>query len=149
MDRERRGKARYWRCGRCGAHAMAESALRKVIPAPLWKALWPELRGAATPGSRECPACGRPMDETRDLVGAEGMRLDFCDTCRLVWLDPRELDRLPKTPVAEETALPPEAAKLLAKAYAAEYDEREQMVFGVADLAIRAFVAFLSAFGRR
>jgi Zn-finger nucleic acid-binding protein len=149
MERQRRGPARYWRCGGCGAHAMSESALRRIVPAPLWKSVWPAIRAAATAGSRACPACRKTMEETRDLRDADGMRVDFCDTCRLVWLDPNELERLPKVPVVEEPKLPPEAAKLLAKAYAAEYDERGEMVFGVADVVLQALVAFLSTFGRR
>ncbi|MCK6459431.1 MAG: zf-TFIIB domain-containing protein [Planctomycetes bacterium] len=130
MDRVKRGPARFWRCGGCGAHALSETSLRRIVPPPVWTAIWPGIREARVPGRRRCPACGRAMGETRDLSAASDVRLDACDPCGLVWFDSHELDRVPKVPVPEEPPrLPPEAARLLAKALAEEYDAREATVF--------------------
>jgi hypothetical protein len=151
MERVKRGPARFWRCATCGAHALSESTLRKIVPPPVWAAIWPAIREAAAKGSRACPACGRAMEETRDLRAASGTRIDYCDPCGLVWLDPEELGRFPKVPVPEEPPrLPPEAAKLVAKALAAEYDAREEAVFlPLREFAVAAFWALVVGFRRR
>jgi Zn-finger nucleic acid-binding protein len=150
MARARRGPARFWRCDRCGAHALTEVTLRKIIPPPVWEAIWPAIREAATRGARECPMCAQPMDETRELRDAGSLRVDFCDRCRLVWLDPHELDRMPKVPVAENPAIPREVARLLAQAIAAEYDARAETIFQpFRDCAVGIFWALVGGLSRR
>ena len=73
------------------------------------------------------------MEQTRELPQAAHVRLDICDACRLIWLDPREFEEIPKVPVAEEDALPPEVAQAIARAQVAminaEYDQREEAMF--------------------
>jgi Zn-finger nucleic acid-binding protein len=131
MERVSRGPASFWRCA-CGAHGIGVAALRKLLPRDLWHDVWPGLRAAATRGARACPACARPMDESSGLVAFGGVRLDICDPCQFVWIDPDEFAALPKA------ALPPElplevrqaAGKALAEAMQLEYDARETRLFG-------------------
>jgi len=149
MDRVKRGSAYFWYCQGCGAHALSESALRKIVPPLVWAAIWPAIREAAVAGARGCPACERPMEETREVDDAGSVRVDYCETCRIVWLDSGELAQMPKVPVVESPALSPAAAKLLAQAYASEYDAREGMVFGLAGVAVHVLVALVAGFGSR
>lgn len=131
MERAKRGPAHIWSCGGCGAHVLSESNVRKIVPPPVWAAIWPAIREAAVPGATACPSCGLAMEETREVREAASLRVDWCEACRLIWLDPRELDRLPKVPVAETPRLPPHVAKRLAAAISVEYDEREEGFLGV------------------
>ena len=129
MGRVKRGPAQFWACEGCGAHALAESTLRKIVPPPIWAAIWPAIREAAAPGARPCPSCGKAMEETRKVEQARDLRVDWCEACRLVWLDPNELAGLPKVPVAPTPPrIPHHVAKMLAQAIAAEYDWREQRI---------------------
>ena len=113
----RRGPARIWRCGSCNAHALTDSTLRKMLPEQAWPSVWPAIRNAADRGEHGCPGCGGSMDQTQPLDGIGGVRVDFCDICRIVWLDPSEFDSLPKRPPPEpEAELPPAAAQAMAKA---------------------------------
>jgi len=134
MERTRRGPARLYRCGACGAHVLTDSTLRKIVPAELWSAVWPSLRAATAPSAHRCPSCERSMEQTRVLPKAANVRLDICDRCRLIWLDPHELDEIPKVPVEDEDALPPEVQQAIARAQVAllnaEHDLREEAAYG-------------------
>jgi Zn-finger nucleic acid-binding protein len=121
-------------CLICGGHALTPSTLRKILPREVWPLIWPVLRHAASEGTRLCPLCAAVMDETRELADAGGVRLDICDRCRLIWLDPTEFRRIPKVPVVEEEQMPLEARQALAKAHVelmnAEYDAKLEGVIG-------------------
>jgi Zn-finger nucleic acid-binding protein len=148
MDRVNRGPAHFWACESCGAHVLSESNVRKIVPPPVWAAIWPAIREAAAPGAPACPSCGRAMEETREVPEAGSLRVDWCEACRLVWLDPNELARMPKVPVAETPRLPAHVAKLIAKAIAAEYDERERRIFEpFKEYAVAIFCAFMARRG--
>ena len=154
MERIRRGPARFYRCGACGAHALLDSTLRKILPPDLWSAVWPSLRAAAAPGAHRCPSCERSMEQTPVLPKAANVRLDICDRCRLVWLDPQELDEIPKVPVEDEDVLPPEVRQAIARAQVAllnaEYDAREEAVYAPLLECIAAIlVGVIAGSGRR
>lgn len=147
MVRVKRDRAYVWSCDGCSAHALSESTLRKIVPPPVWAAIWPAIREAAALGARPCPSCGRAMEETREVREAASLRVDWCEACRLVWLDPEELARMPKVPVVER--LPRHVAKLLAQAIAAEYDAREERLFApFKEYAVEIFLALLGSVRR-
>ena len=133
MTAARRGPARFWRCDSCGAHALTDATLHKLLPEAAWTAVWPSLRQATAASAHRCPLCEKAMEQTPELPEAAGIRLDICDTCRVIWLDPTELAKIPKVAV-EEDALPPEVARAMAKAEVElmnlAYDAREEAVFG-------------------
>jgi len=119
-----------------------------------WPETWQDIREAAAPGTRGCPTCTRSMDRTRGLAEAGGMRLDFCGGCRVIWFDPRELERVPKVPVPPEVKLPPDVARAFALAQVElinmEYDAREAAVFEpLKRLGAGLFGALLTAMLRR
>ncbi len=153
MERTRRGPLRFYRCGSCGVHALTDTTLRRILPAELWSLVWPSLRAAAAPSAHRCPACERAMEQTPELPAAAGVRLDICEGCRLIWFDPQEFEQIPKVPVPEEDALPPEVAQAIARAHVAmqnaEYDLREEAILGpVLDLLSALFWAFVGAMQR-
>ena len=131
MTRIERGAAQYWHCERCGAHAMIHSALRKVLVPEVWRKVWPEIRRATHASAHRCPSCRDSMEQTRPLRDIGGIRVDVCDTCDLIWLDPNELASLPKVPV-EDDELSPEMRKALgialAKFIAEGYDARIRLI---------------------
>lgn len=119
------------------------------MPPQVWAAIWPAIREAAALGA-PCPSCGRTMEETREVGEAASLRVDWCEACRLVWLDPEELAQIPKVPVVETPALPRHVAKLLAEAIAAEYDAREERLFApFKEYAAAIFWALLGGARRR
>jgi len=149
MTRFQPGLAWVWRCGSCNAHALTASSLRKVVPGPVWAAVWPVIRAAAVRGDRTCPMCARSLDLTPPLDEAAGLRVDVCDPCQLIWLDPSEFDSLPKRPVPFE--LPPELAREMALAEVElmnlEYDEREAKISDLVKRLFDGIVQGLAAFG--
>jgi Zn-finger nucleic acid-binding protein len=154
MDRTRRGPLRFYRCGSCGAHALTDSTLRRILPANLWSSVWPSLRAAAAPSAHRCPACERAMEQSCELPQAANVRLDICDGCRLIWFDPREFEEIPKVPVVEEDVLPPEVAQAIARAHVAmlnaEYDQREEAVLApILDLVSAILWAVAAGASRR
>ena len=154
MVEVRRGPVRMWRCENCNAHALTVPSLRRIMPGEVWTEVWPAIRAAASPGSRRCPVCEQSMDLTAALPRLGGMRLDICDPCRLLYLDPSELEKLPKVPVEEETdAMPPEAREAMARAmvelYKAESEAREEALFGpIRDSALALLFALARGISR-
>jgi len=132
MARVRRGEAHFWRCT-CGAHALTDSALRRIVQPEVWTKIWPTLRTAAEPSPYPCPACHEAMERTSPLEKAGNIRADICDKCRLVFLDPNELAAIPKVPVPEDHTLPKKQREAIARALVmvqnAEYDGKTEALF--------------------
>ena len=154
MESARRGPARFWRCGSCGAHALTDSTLRKILPQEVWPAVWPSLRHASQPGRSRCPVCDRTMEQTAPLPKAAGVRLDICDACRVVWLDPKELEKIPKVAVPKAVEVPLELRQALAKAQVEvmnlEYDAKMASILGpLQDYAVGILLAFVGGMGTR
>ncbi len=94
------------------------------------------------------------MEQSRELRDADGIQVDVCDACDLIWLDPNELAKLPKVPVEENTKIPLEVrqayGKAMAKALSLEYDAREQkLTETLGQFASSFFWGLLGAFLRR
>ena len=108
MTRVERGAEKVWHCERCGAHALIDSTLRKLLPRDVWQVVWPEIRAAVVPGFRPCPVCTQRMEQTRELPKLDRIQLDYCDSCRLIWFDPEEIRKLPEPPRQEPMGISPE-----------------------------------------
>ena len=100
-----------------------------------------------------CRDCSHSMERTRELSKAASVRLDICDRCRLIWLDPQELDKIPKVPVEEEDALPPDVRQAITRAQVAllntAYDAREDAVHAPFVETIAVFLCALLGFHPR
>ncbi len=95
MTRVERGSGSVWECRGCGGHALIDSTLRKLLPREVWQEIWPAIRAAVAPGRKRCPSCAQRMEHTTELPHLDQIQLDYCDSCRLIWLDPQEREKLP------------------------------------------------------
>ncbi len=149
-----RGPVRFWHCERCDAHALIHSAMRKVLVPEVWRSVWPEIRRAALRSTRRCPSCRQLMEQSRPLREAGGIQVDVCDRCDLIWLDPKELAKLPKVPIEENPEIPLEVRQAFGKAMAEtinlEYDLREGKLAGaISDFTGSLFWGLIGVFLRR
>ena len=56
----------------------------------------------------KCPVC---PDATLAMSNREGIEIDYCPTCRGVWLDRGELDKIIERSAAEQLAQPAQMAQ--------------------------------------
>jgi Zn-finger nucleic acid-binding protein len=148
MERANRGSVQFWRCA-CGGYFIAISSVRRMLPEGMWKNVWPTLREAASPGAHGCPGCGNRMDVTTALAQFGGQSIDVCDRCQMLWLDPTELESMPKRDVAAEIPLEQRQAvgRAMATAMNFEYDEREASIGAPFETLARTVIAFAGVFG--
>ncbi|MHC4939800.1 MAG: TFIIB-type zinc ribbon-containing protein [Planctomycetota bacterium] len=125
LQQLRRGDVKYWRCN-CAGHLIAISSLRRMLPDGMWGAVWPTLRAAVRKGTRGCPGCGRWMETTEAADSFAGRPVDVCDSCRMIWFDPGELEGTPLRKVPPERPLEQRQAigRAMAAAMQLEYDAR-------------------------
>ncbi len=69
------------------------------------------------PGPMTCPHCAVPLV----MSERQGIEIDYCPTCRGIWLDRGELDKIieraaadmapqaPQAPIAPQAPMPPQA----------------------------------------
>jgi Zn-finger nucleic acid-binding protein len=69
-----------------------------ILPETLQRA-WSLTIGRVRKSLLRCPGCARAMN----VVPTDGVVIDMCRPCQLVWFDPGELDALPQRS-AEELA---------------------------------------------
>jgi uncharacterized protein len=65
----------------------------------------------------KCPVC---PDATLAMTNREGIEIDYCPTCRGVWLDRGELDKIIERSAADIVAPRPESSS---RAPPARYDD--------------------------
>src|SRR5262249_47766893 len=77
-----------WTCDRCGGLAVNTSGLNGMLGA---EGVGRFVAGAGRSGTggAACPGCQATM---KDVSAGLKLRVDCCLSCRLVWLDRRELD---------------------------------------------------------
>ncbi|HEU4420164.1 MAG TPA: zf-TFIIB domain-containing protein, partial [Planctomycetota bacterium] len=72
--------------------------LRRLVADPAAKRLWSGTFDATLARVHACAACRKPMLQ---VPLPDGLVLDVCKKCSLVWFDPSELEAMP------ERAVPP------------------------------------------
>jgi len=97
-----------WYCPSCRGRAASVELLRKVIPPAVINALWQHGRSGNYPRKRRCPVCTHHMSEIPIISQGRTEYLDVCATCRFVWFDTGEYERLPKTPPTKPEPQQPE-----------------------------------------
>jgi len=91
-----------WACGQCGGQAMAPGWLRSAMSKDFLRRFWTQAREGEA-GPRDCPSCGRAM-VVLSPTPAGALEVDACSTCRIVWFDPDEVERMIATDDAKPTA---------------------------------------------
>ena len=81
------GPVRGWQCPDCGNFAANASIVKDALGTERFAAIWARLRSGAETGT-PCPACLQSMNATE----LDGLRLDACPVCVLVWFDAGEWD---------------------------------------------------------
>ena len=84
------------------------------------------------PGPMTCPHCAVPLV----MSERQGIEIDYCPTCRGIWLDRGELDKIieraaadvapapPQPPRAPQAPIPPQAPYPPQGGYDPRYDQR-------------------------
>lgn len=105
-------------CRGCGGHAVHRAALRTAAdPAGVGR-LWDALVARASPGALRCPRCAQPMG----AVQHQGVEIDACPPCGLIWFDPKERRASTRAAPAVDTR----AAEASRQFAAAEAEERRR-----------------------
>jgi Zn-finger nucleic acid-binding protein len=90
-----------WRCGTCRSASIGLAVLRRLAPADRVTSLW---NGAWTSAGAEgdgCPSCTTRMRK----LDFDGLALDACRSCMLVWFHGEELRRF--APERQESSATP------------------------------------------
>jgi len=99
LFRSLRAPLRVWACVHCRGCTANLTALRRVILPEALQRAWNLTIGRVRKSLLRCPSCARAMN----VVPTDGVIIDMCRPCQLMWFDPGELDALPHRS-AEELA---------------------------------------------
>lgn len=106
-----------FQCRACGGRMMSLYALREACgDRNFVNMLWQTAQhGYSEPGPR-CSFCEKQMRTVTLPLSGEGIELDLCCRCPMIWFDPHELERIPRPepPEPSQADLPPEAREILA-----------------------------------
>jgi membrane associated rhomboid family serine protease/Zn-finger nucleic acid-binding protein len=105
LGAHRYGPGAIWGCPRCGGSAATLPILRNALARERWRAMQRAVVRATGPSDARCPSCRKPMLG----LGVDGVPLDACRRCQLLWFDRGEVPE-PETP-----DLSPEAAEAAAR----------------------------------
>jgi Zn-finger nucleic acid-binding protein len=126
-----KGQLDFWSCPKGHGLGFTLSEAYGRIQDDEISRIWHESE-TASPGTRTCPMCDRPMlsvttgvDDDEAAEGEAGDRsdsrqvsLDVCREDQLIWFDPGELDELPlDIPNPKPSAEEQRSIDLIAKAY--------------------------------
>ena len=133
---------RIYPCEACGGHAVTLTQLRGVTDKASFGRLWQAARGAPV-AALDCPSCAAKMR----AADVDGVEVDVCLVCQLIWLDAGEQARLveirPQIPPSDGEV---EARRILAEAQvtaAAERQRSERRMQRGADVLLLALEALL------
>jgi Zn-finger nucleic acid-binding protein len=90
---------RFWFCPSCQGSCSTIELIRKAIPAKLVNQLWQRAKEENISHKRKCPSCRQLMSEIAIVSDNKTEYLDVCVTCRMLWFDTQEYQRLPKNPI--------------------------------------------------
>lgn len=108
----------FWDCPLCSGRAVSMDVVRKFVPLTIVKELWNRAYSSTEVSDAICPVCNKNMTGVVLQVEDRIEEIDVCKSCRFVWFDPQEFQKLPKI-VPElpiESKIPPDARKALALA---------------------------------
>lgn len=120
-------------CQACGGRGVTMGALRNLCGDQQFiNLLWRTARYGFSESGRNCSHCGQPMRTVSLPLDGQGIELDVCSRCEIIWFDPSEFERLPKpAPVYDpEADLPPEAKEVLAMKYIELEEKRINSALG-------------------
>lgn len=86
------------RCPRCTGVFFDQGELFSSLGATADPSLWDtaDTGGVTRPGSTPCPRCGAHMALQDVAYGSDKVEIDRCGSCRGLWLDATEADRIMK-----------------------------------------------------
>ncbi len=111
------GIGSFWYCPICDGRAVTLPVLHRIAPEKMVHTLWRDACSGTTRGEKECPFCERKMHVVPLSGAARPLDLDVCRTCRVIWFDPNEFEKVPepdKGPPARKG--PPPVSKTMAEA---------------------------------
>lgn len=114
-------------CPQCGGVFLDAGEIRTLTGRPDLHELLTKYLGLDADSHIVCPSCGGLMDG--EDVG--GVRVDVCLTCKGVWLDPGELERLAAAEETEFLDFTPEKMEELLNAKWIEQSERRRALRGL------------------
>jgi Zn-finger nucleic acid-binding protein len=122
----------FWFCPACQGSCSTIELIRKAIPAGIVNKLWQRAKEENIPHKRKCPSCERLMSEIAIINADKTEYLDICTTCRMLWFDTQEYQRLPKNPIEPDKndflkKMTPEQREQYALAQLGMLKERQQM----------------------
>ena len=84
------------RCARCTGVFFDQGEMYSALGATADPGLWDtaETGGTTRAGATPCPRCGAHMVLQDVRYGAEHIEVDRCGSCRGIWLDATEADRI-------------------------------------------------------
>ena len=98
-------RAIWWECHSCHGLSIGVALLRQSAQRRWFNDLWGHAFESRVPGRALCPSCRRTMSEAT----ADGLVLDVCLGCQLVWFDTAEYEAAPLAADEQVEALPQDA----------------------------------------
>jgi membrane associated rhomboid family serine protease/Zn-finger nucleic acid-binding protein len=103
LARVKRDQGFFYVCGKCGGQAANLAVLRRVVKPECLRGLWMQATAGGGPSGKDCPVCHRPMQQTAVPRPVGALPVGVCPRCQFLWLEPHEIEQLPRPPAA----LPP------------------------------------------
>ena len=107
----------HYECPECGGRLANLSMLRRSVDPGVIQSLWNTVSNAPVAthhAAVPCPTCSDSMHCAGVGEGESEVQVDVCRHCRMIWLDPGEMELLPaaespREPAGQYDELPPEA----------------------------------------
>jgi len=80
-----------WKCSRCEGEAVTLAVLRREVAESFLQEAWHNAGRAIGRSSRGCPSCRQNLAR----VYVEGLEIELCRSCQLIWFDAGELQEVP------------------------------------------------------
>jgi membrane associated rhomboid family serine protease len=121
-----------WVCPQCQGRCATLELIRRAIPKDIVNKLWQKAKEENILHKRQCPSCKQLMGEVTIINAGKTEYLDVCPTCRMLWFDTQEYQRLPKNPIEPDKndflkKLTPEQREKYALAQLAMLKEKQEL----------------------
>jgi membrane associated rhomboid family serine protease len=111
LARVKRDQGFFYVCAKCRGQAANLAVLRRVVKPECVRGLWVQATAAAAACGKDCPVCHRPMRRTAVPRPVGALPVDICTRCQFIWLQPDEIEQLPRRPAPPPPQELPEAAR--------------------------------------